>query len=87
MASQNALGFWPGPLVGVIACILWRSFWTPPTLDQTQRRIRVSLTTLAVWFAPALVPQRDVPMAGASLGILVAWVGALALDRPRLGQA
>lgn len=79
-APQNALGFWPGVLVGVIACTLWRSFRTPPTPAQTWRRLQLASVGLAVGFALVLIPQRDIPLA-APFGLLVAWSGAVFLDR------
>lgn len=79
-APQNALGFWPGLLAGVIAVTLWRDLRTPPTAQQTQRRLRIAGTALAVCFVLMLIPQRDV-MPGAPLGLLVAVVGGLMLDR------
>ena len=75
-APQNALGFWPGVLAGVIACTLWRSFRTPPTHEQTRRRLQLASVGLAVGLALVLIPQRDIPL-GAPFGLLVAWAGAL----------
>ncbi len=79
-APQNALGFWPGLLAGVIAVTLWRDQRTPPTAQQTRRRLRIAGTALAVCFVLMLIPQRDV-VPGAPLGLLVALVGGLWLDR------
>lgn len=79
-APQNALGFWPGLLVGVIACTVWRSFRTPPPPGQTRRRLQLAGVGLAVGLALVLIPQRDIPVA-APFGLLVAWAGALFLDR------
>ena len=39
-APQNALGFYPGLLAGVIAVTLWRDLRKPPTAQQAQRRLR-----------------------------------------------
>lgn len=79
-APQNALGFWPGVLAGVIACTLWRGLRTPPTPAQTRRRLQLAGVGLAVGLALVLIPQRDIPI-GAPFGLLVAWVGAVFLDR------
>lgn len=79
-APQNALGFWPGLLAGVIAVTLWRDLRRPPTAQQTQRRLRIAGTALAVVFVLMLIPQRDL-VPGAPLGLLVAVVGGLLLDR------
>jgi hypothetical protein len=84
-APQNALGFWPGLFAGIIGCTLWRTFRTPPTCAQTQRRLRIAGPLLVVWFALALVPQRDIPVAGAPLGLLTAWTLTLVLDQRRPG--
>lgn len=79
-APQNALGFWPGVLVGTIACVLWLGLRTPPTPAQTRRRLQVASVALALGLALVLLPQRDIPVA-APFGLLVAWAGALILDR------
>ena len=79
-APQNALGFWPGLLAGVIACVLWRDLRTPPTRAQTRRRLWVASAGLVVGLVLVLIPQRDIPI-GAPFGLVVAWFGALLLDR------
>lgn len=79
-APQNALGFYPGLLAGVIAVTLRRDLRKPPTAQQTQRRLRIAGTALAVCFVLMLIPQRDV-VPGAPLGLLVAVVAGLWLDR------
>ena len=79
-APQNALGFWPGILAGTIACVLWRGLRTPPTPQQTRRRLQVASVALTLGLALMLIPQRDIPV-GAPFGLLVAWAGALILDR------
>lgn len=79
-APQNALGFWPGVLLGVIACTFWRAYRTLPTSAQTRRRLQLAGVGLAVGLALVLIPQRDIPI-GAPFGIMVAWAGALLVDR------
>lgn len=79
-APQNYQGFWPGVLLGVIACTFWRAFRTLPTPEQTRRRLQVVSIGLVVGLILVLIPQRDIPV-GAPFGILVAWAGALILDR------
>lgn len=79
-APQNALGFYPGLLAGVIAVTLWRDLRRPPTSQQTPGRLRIAGTALAVVFVLTLIPQRDV-VPGAPLGLLVAVVAGLMLDR------
>lgn len=81
-APQNALGFYPGLLAGVIAVTLWRDLRTPPTPQQTQRRLSLASVLFAVGLALVLI-QRDIPV-GAPFGLLVAWMGALLLDWRRV---
>lgn len=84
-APQHALGFWPGLFAGIIGCAIWRTLRTPPTPVQTRHRLRIAGPLLVVWFALALVPQRDIPIAAAPLGLLTAWTLALVLDQRRPG--
>lgn len=79
-APQNALGFWPGVLAGVIACTLWRGLRTPPTSAQTRRRLQVASVGLGLGLLLVLIPQRDIPLGG-PFGMWVAWFGSLWLDR------
>jgi len=82
-APQNALGFWPGIMVGMIACTAWRTFRTQPSFIQAKRRARVASVFLLAGLALALSHQRDIPTA-APFGILVALAVSLAWDRMRL---
>lgn len=82
-APQNAFGFWPGFLAGVILAAIWRAVRTPPNAAQTQLRLWRVGGVLAVFVTLAFISQRDLPVAVAPLGLLVAWTGALALDRYR----
>lgn len=84
-APQNALGFWPGLLAGIVGCTIWQTFRQPPTRAQTQRRLRIAGPLLIVWFALALVPQRDIPVAAAPLGLFLAWTLTLVFDQRRPG--
>ncbi|WP_233842301.1 hypothetical protein [Dyella sp. 2HG41-7] len=86
-APQNALGFWPGLLAGVIGCVLWRDLRTPPTLQQTRHRLRVAGSLLVLGLTLVLAPQRDIPIAAAPLGVLMAITGALILDRRGLSRS
>lgn len=86
-APQNALGFYPGLLAGVIAVTLWRDLRTPPTAQQTRHRLRVAGSLLVLGLTLVLTPQRDIPIAAAPLGVLVAITGALILDRRGLSRS
>lgn len=84
-APQNALGFWPGLFAGIIGCMIWRTLRTPPTPAQTQKRLRIAGPFLVLWLALALLPQRDIPIATAPLGLLMAWTLTLVWDQHRPG--